>query len=105
VRISDRLLVQRVDDLIVIVDESSGAEITFPVAEVALVTAALMILRDPFTTGPPVSLAGAAPYVWRKCSVCQGQAEVVFNESGDPQRDEADPCPNPACDDGYVLSP
>jgi hypothetical protein len=32
-RISDRLLVQRVDDQIVIVNESSGEEITFPVEQ------------------------------------------------------------------------
>lgn len=30
-RISDSLLVQRVDDLLVILDESTGAEITVPV--------------------------------------------------------------------------
>jgi hypothetical protein len=47
-RISDRLLVQRVDHLIVIIDESAGTEIEFPVNLTPMVLRALAYLAtDP----------------------------------------------------------
>ncbi|HEY7010128.1 MAG TPA: hypothetical protein VH395_14365 [Jatrophihabitantaceae bacterium] len=47
-RIDDRLLIQRVDQLIVIVDESAGVEIEFPVALTPMVLRVLAYLAtDP----------------------------------------------------------
>lgn len=46
-RISDRLLVQRVDHLIVIMDETTGAEVEFPVEEAPAVAGALRYLAAP----------------------------------------------------------
>jgi hypothetical protein len=43
-RLTDRLLVQRVDDLLVVMDESSGAEITVPAAVVPNMLAAVWYL-------------------------------------------------------------
>ena len=48
-RINDRLLVQRVDDLMVVMDDSTGAEITFPVTDTVNVVRALAYLL----TGDP----------------------------------------------------
>jgi len=91
-RINAHQLVQRVDDSVVMVDESSGAEIVFKSIDVERVRSALVILT-PFVTAR-----------WEECPGCRGQAEVIFNPSGDPQNDQSDPCPNPKCQDGYVLS-
>lgn len=46
-RITDRLLVQRVDEEIVIMDEVTGAEVTFPVLVTNNVISALTYLADP----------------------------------------------------------
>lgn len=45
-RVSDRLLVQRVDDLIVVIDESTGEEVAVPVDVAARVIAAITYLID-----------------------------------------------------------
>lgn len=45
-RISDTLLVQRVDDRIVVMDESTGAEVVFPVAVTQRVRDALGYLAS-----------------------------------------------------------
>lgn len=46
-RITDRLLVQRADDRMVVLDESSGAEIDFPISVVRNVIQALTYLMVP----------------------------------------------------------
>ena len=46
-RITDRLLVQRTDTQIVFMDETTGAEVTFPVEATANVIAALQYLVNP----------------------------------------------------------
>lgn len=43
-RVTDRLLVQRCDDLIVVMDDSTGAEVTFDIEAVPRVLAALLYL-------------------------------------------------------------
>jgi hypothetical protein len=45
-RITDRLLVQRVDGLIVLIDESSGEEVTVPVEVVPNVIEAMKYLTQ-----------------------------------------------------------
>jgi hypothetical protein len=47
-RITDRVLVQRVDDLIVVLDESTGDEVTFPVEVAPQAIAALHYLTGPW---------------------------------------------------------
>lgn len=46
-RITDRLLVQRVDEQMVVMDDVTGAEITFPVDVVPNVIAAMVYLSSP----------------------------------------------------------
>lgn len=50
-RISDRLLVQRVDQLIVIIDEHAGTEIEFPVKLTPMVLRALAYLATDEKSG------------------------------------------------------
>lgn len=45
-RITDRLLVQRVDERMVFMDESTGSEVTFPLEVTPNVVAALRYLFD-----------------------------------------------------------
>ena len=47
-RITDRLLVQRVDDQIVVLDESAGAEVAFPLEVLPEVLSALTYLGGAF---------------------------------------------------------
>jgi hypothetical protein len=47
-RLSDRLLVQRADDMIVVMDDSTGAEVAFPIALTGSVIATLHYLAGPW---------------------------------------------------------
>lgn len=44
----------------------------------------------------------------RLCPVCEGAGEITVNDTNpfgygpDPQCDEEAPCPNPACDGGWI---
>jgi hypothetical protein len=46
-RITDRVLVQRVDEQIVVLDEVTGDEVAFPIEAVANMVAAMTYLADP----------------------------------------------------------
>jgi hypothetical protein len=51
-RITDRFVVQRVDGMLVFVDDSTGAEVTLPVEHTALLIGALRYLADPEGANP-----------------------------------------------------